>query len=163
MKFFPYEKYKLISPLNPEEALKKIAAAVTTGPTSLLASSRQDKYYQGKISGYGFEITRVIGYRNSFRPLIKGEISSYLGSEIKIVMRMNKAVIIFCCVWMGSVLIAAIATLAAQVHTRKLLLPGVIPFVMLLFGYVLFTGGFKYESIKAKKFLEELFEAEEVV
>jgi hypothetical protein len=160
MKFFPYEKYKLISPLKQEDALKKLAAAVTIGPTSLFASSRQDKYYQGKISGYSFEITRIIGYRNSFRPVIIGEISSYLGSEINIVMRMNMAVIIFCCVWMGGVLIAAIATLAAQINSGKFLLPGLIPFAMLLLGYILFTGGFKYESIKAKKFLKELFEAE---
>jgi len=30
----------------------------------------------------------------------------------------------------------------------------------LIFGNVLVTGGFKYESIKSKKYLTQLFEAE---
>lgn len=34
-----------------------------------------------------------------------------------------------------------------------------IPFAMLVFGYALVTGGFKYESIKSKKDLAQLFEA----
>jgi|GEM_PF-3448503 len=35
-----------------------------------------------------------------------------------------------------------------------------IPLGMLVFGYVLVTGGFKYESVKSKKYLAQLFEAE---
>lgn len=163
MKFFPYEKYKLISTLKPEEVLKKLeAVVVTAGPASLLASSGTGKYYRGKITDSRFEIYRIIGYSNSFRPVIKGEVSSYLGSEINIVMRMNMAVIIFCCVWLGGVLLASAITLMAQLNSGKFTAVILIPFIMLPIAYILFTAGFKYESIKSKKFLEALFEAEEV-
>jgi hypothetical protein len=37
-----------------------------------------------------------------------------------------------------------------------------IPGGMFVFGYAMFLGGFKFESIKSKKFFRELFEAREV-
>lgn len=112
MKFFPYENYNLISPLKPEEAIKKLAVVVvTSGPATLLSASKADKYYQGKLAGSGFKVSRIIGYRNSFRPLIKGEIQDAAGSEIHIKMRMHKAVLIFCCIWIGGVLLVLVASI----------------------------------------------------
>ena len=35
-----------------------------------------------------------------------------------------------------------------------------IPLGMLIFSYLLVTGGFKYESVKLKKYLSELFESD---
>lgn len=73
MKFSPCENYNLISPLKPEEAIKKLAiVVVTSGPATLLSASKADKYYQGKLAGSGFKISRIIGYRNSFRARSKG-------------------------------------------------------------------------------------------
>ena len=77
-------------------------------------------------------------------------------------MRMHKGVILFCCVWIGGVLLASAVSIFAQVSAGQLSASGLIPFAMLLLAYVLITGGFKYESTQSKKFLKTIFEAEEV-
>lgn len=163
MKFLPLEKYTLVSPLKPEEIFRKLEAVVeTSGGGALMSYARSNKPYKGKISGSSFEISRIIGYRNSFKPVIIGEISGYSGTDIKIYMRMHKAVIIFCCVWTGTVAAIAAVPFFSQANSGKSNFPAYIPFLMLVLVYALIMGGFKWESIKSKKFLKDLFQAEEI-
>lgn len=121
------------------------------------------KPYEGSINGNSFSITRIIGYRNSFLPRISGEIEKdFDGSRINVKMRLHVVVIVFLFIWFGGVGIGCSAALATgfKFGSQSFEPMSLIPFGMLIFSYALVTGGFKYESIKSKKYLSQLFEAE---
>lgn len=119
------------------------------------------KPYEGSINGNSFSITRIIGYRNSFLPRINGVIEKdFNGSKINVKMRLHVFVIVFMCIWFGGVGVGCLAVLTPLFNSDTFEPMKLIPFGMLLFGYALVTGGFKYESIKSRKYLAQLFEAE---
>lgn len=117
--------------------------------------------YEGSINGSSFKINRIIGYRNSFLPIINGVIEKdFNGTKIKVKMRLHTFVIVFMFIWFGGVGIGCLAFLPMIFNSQDFESMVLIPFGMLIFGYALVTGGFKYESIKSKKYLAQLFEAE---
>lgn len=75
-------------------------------------------------------------------------------------MRIHTSVIVFVIIWFVGVGIGSLAVLASLLSDQSFEPTALIPFGMLIFGYALVTGAFKYESIKSKKFLASLFEAE---
>jgi hypothetical protein len=101
MLFAPFERLTIETPLTPEEARQRLAEVVE--PKRLFRFfSRDHKPYQGDLDGYHFEVTRIIHYRNSFLPVIKGEIRSGLGgSVIDITMQPHLFAIIFMTLWFG--------------------------------------------------------------
>ena len=128
--------------------------------TGIFGSS-DHKPYAGSINGNSFSITRIIGYRNSFLPRIKGSIKKGVGkTEVNIKMRLHPFVLVFMFVWCGGVGFGFLAFLTSSIGKGTFEPTILIPLAMLLFGYGLTTGGFKYESIKSRKYLAELFEAE---
>jgi len=97
-----------------------------------------------------------ISLRNSFNPTIKGKLhEDENGTTIEVKMRLHIFVGIFMTIWLGFAFLFLLAGLTGAAPEFIL-----TPFIMLLFGYGLTTGGFKYESIRAKKHLAALFEAE---
>jgi len=165
-KYLPVEDYELLTDLSVEEVLAKLKN--NTGPvsTSYFASSSTDKPYEGRIEAPVFEINRVISYRNSFLPIIKGRVYAREGQTyIVIKMRLNNFVLLFTAIWLGitglTFLMFFILFLIAPskfIHSNALLfLPASLGFF--LFGYLLCMWGFKYESRQSKYFLEKLFKA----
>ncbi len=119
------------------------------------------KPYEGKIDGRTFQIRRLIRYRNSFRPEIKGEISPDVnGTTINVKMRLHMAVIVFICFWCGFVIYAFFGFLQEARTDPKFMAFLFIPAGMLLFVYILTIAAFSHESSKSKKDLQQLFEAE---
>lgn len=118
------------------------------------------KPYEGWLRGNSFKVNRLIMYRNSFLPTIKGEIvKEYRGAKVHITMRLHTFVLVFMLIWLGGVFafcIAALFTSAGGEMGAFIL----VPFGMLLFGYGLSTAAFKYESKKSKAFFAEVLEVE---
>jgi hypothetical protein len=103
-------------------------------------------------------MSRVIGYKNSFLPIIKGEVrSETLGSLVDVTMHSDISVFVFMVIWMGILGFAFLSTLANPGNSSSL-----VALAMMAFGYLLVLIGFKFESIQSKKFLRELFQAESV-
>jgi len=130
--------------------------------TGIFGSS-DHKPYEGSVNGNSFSITRIIVYRNSFLPRINGIIEKdFNGNKINVKMRLHVFVIVFMFIWFGGIGIGCLAVLATgfKFGSQNFEPMSLIPFGMLIFGYALVTGGFKYESIKSKKYLAQLFEAE---
>lgn len=166
MMLLPYECLTIETRLSPEEARRKLTSVVE--PRSWFRSfGSGHKPYQGEVSGYEFKVTRVILYRNSFLPVIKGEIHPEgNGSAIHITMRPHILVLVFVAVWLGyagylflsylgDIILSSLQIHTAQIYPIVLLAPG----ALLVFGYALLMGGFKLESVKSKAFFQELFEA----
>jgi len=165
----PIDKFKLHTKLTAGEVEARLTDNIEQARISRLFSNYQTtKPYQGQITGNRFEITRIIGYRNSFLPIIKGEITTYLGkSELNIIMRPVKAVLIFMCFWLGIVGVICLGLLIAAIVQFKQILqhgfyPGaLVPFFMFAFGLALVTFGYRVEAQEAKAFLKTLLEATE--
>lgn len=162
MKFLPYERLKIITSLSVDEVLKRLNNSIEPKRYFRLLGSGT-KPYQGSVEGSHFEVSRIIGYRNSFLPMIKGDLQSEIsGCSVYITMHPKIFVTAFMIVWLGGVgffFLTFLYSLASSSTDPSIVL---IPGGMFVFGYGLFLGGFKFESIKSRKFFRELFEAREV-
>lgn len=126
-----------------------------------LFGSSSTKTYEGQINEMTFTIKRIISYRNSFLPRINGTIQhDFDGTTIEIKMRMNILVTVFIFIWCCGVGLGCAEVLSHLINYKTFHPTTLIPFGMLIFMYTLTLGGFKYESSKAKKDLQSLFEAD---
>lgn len=161
--FLPFENITYTTSLAPEEVVMRISQVAEPDNSFMLSgnlSERNLKPYEGTISGHSFRISRKIGYLNSFLPIIKGNIERDLNeTTVNVKIRLNSFGIVFLLLWFGGVglsfLIHRTIVFIDQDFDPKLL----IHIGVLVFGYLLVMGGFKYESIKSKKFLGHIFEA----
>jgi hypothetical protein len=74
MKIFPYDTFTILIPDPLPVALQRLTANVE--PMKLYRFSREHAPYQGTISNQSFTISRIIHHRNSFLPVIRGNIES---------------------------------------------------------------------------------------
>ncbi|MBN9386319.1 MAG: hypothetical protein J0H74_36510 [Chitinophagaceae bacterium] len=169
-KYLPIGKYTLTSRLPVEEVKRRLADNIDPKRGLRLSTYRKNstKPYEGEILGNTFTISRVIDYKNSFLPVIKGNISTFSGkTKINIKIRPVLFVLIFMTIWLGVVglvCLGIIFTGLAQIreisqHRFSPML--LIPFAMFIFGCLLITLSFKTESERSKKFLLQLWEAQE--
>ncbi|MGD1839763.1 MAG: hypothetical protein ACFB0B_02545 [Thermonemataceae bacterium] len=172
MKYLPFENITYKTKLDSEEVLSKLSEVIEPKKTFRMVGafgSGNHKPYEGSINGTSFNINRIIGYRNSFLPRINGIIEKDIngiiekdinGTKIKVKMRLHVVVIIFIGIWFGGIGIGCLAFLSTMFNSEGFKPIVLIPFGMLILSYALVTGGFKYESIKSKKYLTQLFEAD---
>lgn len=166
MNLLPYHHLTINTPLTPAQVHQKLNEVIE--PKKLLRSrfSKDHKAYQGTLKDNKFEVSRIINYRNSFLPLISGKIEPDLGgSVINITMKPHIFVIIFMLIWLsttgGFFLLSIIAFLLgsgfAEITGPAPWMAIVGPAFMFIFGYALFTGGFRFEANSSIKFFETLF------
>lgn len=171
--WLPFDRYTLVTSLKVAEVMRRLEVNVFPKKlTSMLVTQRygqkndtSGKPYTGMITGQQFEIARVINYKNSFLPIVKGEVSNFLGqTEIKVKSSPHVAVLAFSGIWMSIVSLACLGVSVVMIndgwgHFQPELL---IPFTMLIFGCLLFTIPYKIEAKKTKQFLVKLLDAAEV-
>lgn len=168
--FLPFDNFKLSTKLTSAEVQARLAATIE--PKNVFRffqfRNKPTKAYEGQIDGTSFRMSRIIAYRNSFLPVIRGEISSHLDkTQVSIKMRPSTGVIIFMLFWLGVVGFLCLATLVAAVrHFNQVVQHGfspaaLIPFFMFAFGYGLITFGYRLEAPKSKRFLKQLLESKE--
>lgn len=170
-KYLPIENYVLTTQLSPQEVHNLIAANIEpkAGVRLTFLPRRNSKPYEGQIYNNQFTISRIINYRNSFLPIVKGTISTYLNqTHIAITMKPHTFVLVFMGVWMGIVAFACIGVaLTAAVKGNDFFGKGfsfllLVPFAMLVFGALLTHFAFKAESKKARNFLATLLKGTEI-
>jgi hypothetical protein len=151
VKWLPYHRFELSSPLRPAEAQAAMAARIE--PFKIfrmtMPGSQNDTRFEGEATANGFRVQRIIGYRNSFLPKVVGEISGDgKGSRVRIEMRPNTFVYVFCALWV----IVLVAAILAQVYI-------VAPFMLLmLWGMAMI--GFWMEAPKQERVLRQIFKAD---
>jgi len=165
----PYEQYTFVTKLSTTEVAKRIAENTGLRP-QMISFTRRDipnTLFTGFVSGDRFELSRVIQYKNSFLPLIKGKMTPFLGkTEISISMAPMRSVLIFMCIWLGGVTMVCLGMLFYgftnfhQVMGKGIEFPVVMPFFMWIVGVGMIIFGFRSESKRAKKMLVELLEGE---
>lgn len=170
-RLLPYDNFKLTSRLPTTEVQKRLKDSVQRKKLRLFTFQPHPgvQPYEGTVTENSFEISRIIDYRNSFLPVIKGEFSSFLGkTEISVKMRPAISVLIFMAIWFSATGLGCVATATVAIGNLKKGMRDeldplfLIPFVMFAFGYGLIMFGYKREAKRSKKFLIDLFQAEEV-
>ena len=161
MRFIPAERLTYRSPLDAETILSRLAGAIEPPKLLRLNKKAPHKPYEGAIQGRTFRMNRVIHYRNSFLPRIRGTVEATgVACTVAVRMDLHPLVWVFLAIWMGVIGVISVLLLLETIPSNGfdpvlLILP-----VMLFFAYGMALGGFKYESKKSRQFLAELLEAE---
>lgn len=147
--WLPYHRFEIETRLTRQEALDALAAHVEPENWFRVGwpNSKNDKRFEGTITPEGFRVRRVIGYRNSFLPVISGDVQAVGGmSKVIITMRPFVFVIAFCALWCA----IALSTLTSGA-------PALVGIAMLAFLYLMVMGGFWFEASKQEQTLREIF------
>lgn len=162
MNLLPYANMTFRTHLKDREVLDNLYAVTEAEKPFRLGifNPAETRVYEGQIIDHTFSIRRIIRYRNSFLPRIKGVITPDInGSIISVKMRLHIVIIIFVTFWCLAILMAASVFLMISVRDGKFNPFILIPVTMLLIGYGATVGAFHYESSKSKLDLQQLFEA----
>ena len=157
MKLIPYENINYETQLESVEVINKVKRVIKPPRIIRFFSIDDSKPYEGKVYENHFKINRIISYRNSFLPIIYGTVSNENNkTKINIKIKIHVFVKVFMIIWLGGVSLAFLIGLMTAILTMKLSYFLFLTMAMLIFGYVMMTVAFKFESKKAKKFLEKL-------
>ena len=153
-----FYRFHIDSPLPPD-AVRERVEAMTARPVGFLASLRaafsrrapESPPFIGTIGRHSFRIWRDIRYRNSFLPVVRGEILAIAsGSRLQVTMTLHWLVTLFMLVWFGGV---GLALVAGRAGTEGGFLA--VPLGMLLFGVALVSAAFIPEAVRARRLLEQ--------
>jgi len=110
MKYLPFENITYNTLLNPDEILKRLSEIIEPKKTIRMKGmfgNNDHKPYEGRIIKNTFSINRIIAYRNSFIPTIKGIIKKDTnGTKVTVKMRLHEVAMVFMFIWFGGVGIA---------------------------------------------------------
>ncbi|MFZ1678023.1 MAG: hypothetical protein WAT91_12160 [Saprospiraceae bacterium] len=162
MNILPFKNLSFRSELKPTEIIERMQA-VTEAEKFIripIFNDTETKLYEGEITDQHFSIRRLIKYRNSFLPRIKGEIITESNrTRIEVRMRLHIVIIIFVIFWCTMVGIGCFVFLLLSIRDGKLNPFILVPLMMLIFGYGVTVVAFNYECNKSQKDLEQIFGA----
>jgi hypothetical protein len=156
----PYKRLVFESQFSKEEIIRRLLAEVASRRLSFGIFENRIEKFEGEVSETGFKISRILRYRNSFRPVVEGEFFPLVkGVRIEVRMRLQMIVMLFSIVWLSFVAVGAGAIIFQIISTGGFATGMFIPFGMLLFYLLLMTIGFGVEANKASRLLSDIFEA----
>lgn len=161
MQLLPYDSFTIQSQESLSEVVGRLEAQIEARKTFRSYFSRNHAPYEGRIDSTGFEISRIIHYRNSFLPTIRGQFESLPnGTIIKVTMRVHPFVTAFLLFWF----------LAWYGATIPIFLPGAIagnaqPETFLFLGMPIvilfsFWVAFWYEANRSREELKHIINGE---
>lgn len=162
--FLPVEDYTLTTGLKVEEVSKRLSGKIRARRTirgafrDFLYGDDSKCTYEGYLVSNQFEMQRIIGYRNSFLPVVNGLIYNMDGKTfIKVEMKIINYVLIPVMIIIAVVLLVSMFNLLAGYFNRAL------PLFISVFAYSVVYIAFKIESNITTKFLKRLLEAEKTI
>lgn len=151
MTFLPYETVVLETTLPKEEVIARLTREIAPKSFAFWKKSG-DQAFRGSLNGNEFEITRIIGYRNSFLPLVNGHIqASENGTRIALQIRLPPSTLIALAIFIFLALasfVGSILSSESSGHLQEVLLP--------LFLYGMTMGGYWFEAGRAKSLLRDI-------
>lgn len=152
MKLLPYHRFEITAALSRTDALAAISSRLEERKwfSPMGMNARNDERFEGRVTDNTFNITRIMGYRNSFAPVTLGEVSDGgRFSRIQITMRPS----IFVAVFLG---FFSFIFLPIFMGIDGALLPVI---AVTLFFYVMVMFGFWVEATKIEQTLRRIFKA----
>jgi WD40 repeat protein len=100
MKLLPYDAFTIQTREPLSDVIEKLDAQIEAPKAIRWTFSRNHSPYEGTISNSGFELRRIIHYRNSFLPKLRGRFEpSSDGTIIRVTIRLHPFVIAFLLFW----------------------------------------------------------------
>lgn len=153
MKWLPYHRFSFVSRLSRADAMRVMATHLEPEKWFRFGGPADDRRFEGAITGDRIHMRRIIGYRNSFLPVIDMDIVGMgANAEVRVAMRPFVIVFAFAALWfavVGSSLLAA----GGEMWWLSLLL--------LLFLYGMVMGGFWFEASKQERTLRAILQAKD--
>jgi hypothetical protein len=148
---YPSRDRELRTDLRPADAERALSSGVE--PRRWLRFGSGGKTFQGTVGAGAFDIQRIISYRNSFLPNVRGTIrEDGTGSLISISMRLPPLGLVILAIW---VLLGVMPLLAPSAsHEAKM---GGI--ALLGLSWLITIGCFHFEAAKAQRALLRIFDA----
>jgi len=142
--------------LTLDEVRSRVASLIQEPPSgwqawlSHASVGANGRPFLGRLNGVSFKMTRIIVYRNSFLPVIRGRISQGdIGADVRLVMTLHPLVALFMLGWFTGLGAGAFSAETAGWWLA------VVPMGLCVFGAALTLGGFMPEAFKAKRLLCE--------
>jgi len=156
MKLFPSQEATLYSALPKAEILDRLHYNIQPEHTA----AHPAKKFEGLIAGDTFTLKRVITYRNSFLPVVKGSLSELpAGTRINLALNPMRFIALFMGLWLGMAALALIITVIASLTDGGSAVAVMIPLAMLAVGIALQNICFNTESERAIDELKSILEA----
>ena len=154
MQLLPHETFTLRSPEPLSKIIEKLEAKIEPPKAIRWGFSRRHLPYEGTISHSGFQIHRIIHYRNSFLPIIRGEFESLPNETlVHITMRLNPAVKIFLIIWFSFWYSVAAPFFFYDVTFEAFFFVGMPIFILIVFWYA-----FWYEVNRSRRELTQIIQ-----
>lgn len=153
VKLIPYHRFELTSAMSQTEALRAIASRIEERKWFRITAmgAANDERFSGTVTGNRFSITRIMGYRNSFAPVIEGEVSEGGSlSRVTVTMRPSIFVAIFLAFFF-SIFFSIVLGAGGEILWFGLAAP------LLMYAGVLF--GFWLEANKIEQTLRRILKA----
>ncbi len=161
MQLLPYDTFTIQTQDSVSEVIRRLEAQIEARKAFRSYFSRDHAPYEGRIDSTGFEIYRIIHYRNSFLPNIRGQFESLPnGTLIRVTMRLHPFVTAFLLfwflVWYGATIpIFLSGAMSGDVQSEALLFLG-MP-IVILFS---FWCAFWYEANRSRQELRQVINGE---
>ncbi|HEY9877140.1 MAG TPA: hypothetical protein V6D29_01730, partial [Leptolyngbyaceae cyanobacterium] len=154
VKLLPVDRFTLTTPYSLPQVVENLATYIEPIKPIRWQFSENHAPYQGKVSEAGFEISRLIHYRNSALPMIRGQFETLpVGTAVHVRMGMHPLVIGFMAfwylAWYGALTpMWLFGALPSDVAPLFLGLPLLI--------LVVFWGAFWYEAKRSRQDLSQM-------
>jgi hypothetical protein len=144
--------------LSVSDALRALANEVE--PRRLLRFGWGSRAFQGTVGDTGFDIQRIIRYRNSFLPRIRGEIrADTRGCSISVSMSLSAPTLLFIVAWLAVAVTGAFSALGGPGRSPAEYGPVPVSAALVAFVWLMTSGGFGFEAAKAERLLTKIFKA----
>lgn len=160
MNIFPFKTYTLPTAEPLAQVKQRLANHIEKPKLVRWHFSRDHAPYQGTMTDLGFEIHRIIHYRNSFLPNIQGQFSSLpTGTAVHITMQLHPLILVFMCAWLG-IWYMAMIPIALFGNTAPLMGIGFLGLPIVVFG--IFLGVFHYEAERSHQDLTQILRGQDL-
>ena len=155
MHFLPEKRFVIDARVAPDEVRERLRSAVA--PVRRFALRRPALPFAGNVGQHSFEFRPVLGYGNSFAPLVQGSYATGVsGTRVDVRMRLLRPVAAFMAGWLA--LAAFLVVVAAIAAARDPLRLGFVILALAFFsvGYGCMAVLFGLETRRTRTKLEQL-------
>lgn len=161
MYLLPFENIVYLSNEEPDIVLNELRKTTEPSKSFRMGPIPGETYpniFEGHVNNRTFSISPIINYRNSFLPKIEGKVEKRNdGTMIRVNMKLNPIVNALVIAFISIAFLALIASIL-KINNNDLSVT--TPLAMFLFIYLMTIIGFKIESVRIKKLLPELLNAQ---
>ena len=155
MGFYPYENFYIETDLSPNDIESRLSLAVERKRLYSFGSKFRtyDKPYNGAVEHLQFKIIRNVSYRNIFLPQIEGVIIPGAKTCVHVIMRLKPPTVTFMISWIAAGILFGLGLTIKSIIDNDYQIYTVPSYAIAVFGYLLSTLSFKYESSQSKDYL----------